>query len=249
MSFKGKVATVTGGTSGLGAAVVAALVEQGAQVAACGLHDPARPVPGVRYARCDVRDDKAMASFLAEAHGAFGPPTLAVNCAGINHPPARAADLGLEVVRQVLETNLLGVFHALRHQIPPMLAARQGAVVNIASTLSAQGAGWMAAYGASKHGVVGLTLSAALDYAEAGLRINAVSPGPMDTPMFAQAMADIGGDWSKYAGGLPPEGPAKPEAVAETVLFLLSDAAAGINGANLFVDQARQAGHLAGRNG
>ncbi len=240
--LSGRVATVTGGTSGLGAAVVAKLTAAGVRVAACGLERPADPVPDVLYSYHDVRLDSDMAAFVDATMAALGPPTLAVNCAGISHHAAKAADIASEVMADVLATNALGVFHAMRHQIPVMLAQGRGAVVNIASTLSGQGAGWMAAYGASKHAVVGLTLSAALDYGPHNLRINAVSPGPMKTPMFDRAIADIAGDLSKYAGGLPPGGPADPATVAGAIVFLLSDAAAGINGTNLFADQLVHAG-------
>ena len=93
----------------------------------------------------------------------------------------------------------------------------------------------MAAYGMSKHAVVGMTKSAALDYADQNIRINAISPGPMLTPMFERALEDIGGDMSKFAGGLPKNGPAAPEDVAQTVLYLASDAAAYTTGANLLL--------------
>lgn len=136
-------------------------------------------------------------------------------------------------------------FYAMRHEIPAIIAhegARgRGAIVNIASILGTKGAPWIAAYGASKHAVLGMTLSAARDYAAMGLRINAVSPGPVQTPMLERALLEIGGDDTKYAGGFPPAGPGRPKDVAAAVLFLLSTDASYVNGANLLVDGATAA--------
>ena len=119
---------------------------------------------------------------------------------------------------------------------------RRGVIVNTASILSRSGAGWIAAYGMSKHAILGLTKSAAMDYANAGLRINAISPGPMKTPMLDRALADIGDDMDKFAGGFPEGGPADPSDVAKTVLYLASDDAAYMNGANIVVDGGTSTG-------
>lgn len=241
MRFQGRAALITGGTSGLGAAVARALVLEGAHVAVCGLHDPTEPLSGVTYSRHDVRQADQMMDWVAQSEQRFGAIQLAVNAAGINHPPAKLADLDPDIMADVMATNALGVYHAMRAQIPAILHTGGGAIVNIASSLSQIGAGWMAAYGASKHGVVGLSLSAALDYADRNIRINVLSPGPMATPMFDKAMAEIAGDPDKYAGGLPHDGPADPDKVAQSVLYLLSDAAASVTGTNMFVDQGGHA--------
>ena len=209
-------------------------------------HERARCQP------CDVRDDQQTGAFIAAARQWMGGLDLAVNCAGISHAPQKLADLNPETWRQVMATNADGIFHALRHEIPAMLESAQydqitghppqqghgRAIVNIASILGTRGAPWMAAYGASKHAVVGLTQSAARDYATMGLRINAISPGPVETPMLHRALAEIGHDHSKYAGGFPPAGPGLPADIAAAVLFLLSPDARYINGANLSIDGA-----------
>ncbi|WP_201153337.1 SDR family NAD(P)-dependent oxidoreductase [Rhodothalassium salexigens] len=247
-AFDGQVAMVTGGSSGLGACLVAKLRAAGARVYHCGLPDPsdgaagaepagAEPAGDPDYERLDVRDAAALGRFVdrvAAAHD--GRLDLAVNAAGISHASARVADLPPETFAAVMATNAGGVFHALHHQVRVMAPRGRGAIVNVASILSRRGAPWVAAYGASKHAVVGLTQSAAAEYGPLGLRINAVSPGPMDTPMFQRAMADIGDDLSKYAGGLPAGGPADPATVAELILFVLSPGGAYLNGANLIAD-------------
>lgn len=250
--FNGRKAIVTGGGSGIGAAVVRALAREGAAAHFCGLDDGAGErleaelaAAGLtaRFHHADVREDVAMAALVERCIKAEGRLDLAVNAAGVSHPPARLAEIDPEIYRDVMRVNADGVFYAMRHEIPAMLAhGGKGAIVNITSILAGAGAPWMAAYGASKHAVASLTRSAARDYAEAGLRINAVAPGAVDTPMFRRALMDIGGDRDQYAGGFPPAGPGQPQDVAAAVLFLLSDEAAYINGATLTVDGATTAG-------
>lgn len=232
--FAGRTALVTGGSSGLGACVVARLRAAGARVRHCGLSHAVADDPD--YHAVDVRDDHALQRFVDQAADDLGGLDYAVNGAGISHPSARLADMDPEAFRTVMETNAFGVFHAMRHELRHMQARGAGAIVNVASTLSRRGAPWVSAYGASKHAIVGLTQSAAAEYGPMGIRINAVSPGPMDTPMFARAMADIAGDMSKYAGGLPDAGPASPAQMAELILFVLSARGAYLNGANLVAD-------------
>ncbi len=245
MRFEAKTIIVTGGTSGLGEAIVKAFAAEGGRVFFCGLIDGegARVEADVHaaggiahFAQADVRDDASMQRLVQQATAGGEILYAAVNNAGISHGAARFADHSLEVVGDVFNTNVMGVWHAMRHQIPPMLAAGAGSIVNIASILSRSGAQWMAPYGMSKHAVVGLSKSAALDYSEQGLRINIVSPGPMQTPMFERALEDIGDDTEKFAGGIPKSGPADPADVAKTVLYLASDEAASITGANFIVD-------------
>lgn len=246
--FRGRTAIVTGGTSGIGAATVAALVEAGARVFFCGLEDDrgrevAEGSAGrAIYRHCDVREDRDMARLVELALAHSGRLDLAVNNAGISHPPLRLADIPPDIWRDVMATNADGVFHAMRHEIRAMQAGGGGAIVNVASILAARGAPWIAAYGASKHAVMGLTLSAARDYAGSGIRVNAVLPGPVDTPMFQRAMLEIGDDLSKYSGGLPPGGPGHPADVVAAILYLLGDAACYVNGAGLVVDGGVSAG-------
>lgn len=244
MRFANNIAVVTGGTSGLGECVVKAFAAEGASVFFCGLSDAdgervAAEVSGspgsAHYIHADVRDDIAMSKFVAQAASQNGSINIAVNNAGISHASARFTDHDLETVNDVFQTNVMGIWHAMRHQVPLMLKDG-GAIINIASILSKSGAGWMAPYGMSKHAVVGLSKSAALDYSEQGIRINTVSPGPMNTPMFERALEDIGGDIEKFAGGIPKTGPADPMDVAKTVLYLASDEAANVTGANFIVD-------------
>lgn len=254
MRFDGKRIIVTGGTSGFGEAIVKAFAREGAHVHFCGLIDAegARVVAAVeseggkaRYHHADVRIEASVQAFTDQATDGSTLLDIAVNNAGISHTAARFADQDTGMVEDVLRTNVMGIWHAMRHEIPVMLKNGGGAIINTASILSRSGAEWMAAYGTSKHAVVGLTKSAALDYAESGIRINAVSPGPMLTPMFERALDDIGGDMTKFAGGLPKGGPADPADVAKTVLYLASDEAGYMNGANVIVDGGTSSGQHA----
>ncbi|MBL4789533.1 MAG: SDR family oxidoreductase [Kordiimonadaceae bacterium] len=251
MRFSGKSIVVTGGTSGFGEAIVKAFAAEGANVYFCGLIDAegarvenaCASLPGaVRYKHADVRIEADVAAFIGEAIDQNDGLDIAVNNAGISHPSARFADIDPTIAMNVMQTNFMGIWYAMRHEIPAMTRTGGGAIINVASILSKSGAEWMAAYGSSKHAVVGLTKSAALDYATDGIRINAVSPGPMLTPMFKRALEDIGGDMEKFAGGLPKGGAAKPEDVAKTVLYLASDEAAYTNGANVIVDGGTSSG-------
>ncbi|GHF12339.1 short chain dehydrogenase [Kordiimonas sediminis] len=252
MRFQSSKVIVTGGTSGLGEAIVKSFASEGADVHFCGLLDDeglrvcasATDLPGsVTYHHADVRSETSITDFIRRAADAMGGLEIAVNNAGISHSAARFADQDISMVEDVIQTNVMGVWYAMRQEIKLMEAiGAGGAIVNIASILSKSGAEWMAAYGTSKHAVLGMTKSAALDYAQKNIRINAVSPGPMQTPMFDRALADIGGDMSKFAGGFPKAGPADPFDVAKTVLYLASQEAGTMNGANVVVDGAASSG-------
>ncbi len=251
MRFSGKTIMVTGGTSGLGEAIVKAFATEGGSVHFCGLIDNeghrveslCNPLEGsVRYHHADVRIESSVVTFVQAILDAEQKIDIAVNNAGISHSAGRFADLEMAMVEDVMQTNVMGVWYAMRHQIPEMLKCGGGSIINIASILSKSGAQWMAAYGSSKHAVIGLTKSAALDYAADPIRINAVSPGPMLTPMFERALEDIDGDMSKFAGGMPEGGPADPAEVAKTILYIASGEAAYMNGANVIVDGGASSG-------
>lgn len=251
MRFSGKSVIVTGGTSGFGEAIVKAFTAEGATVHFCGLLDAeghrveaeTSSAPGKAiYQHSDVRVESSIEAFINSAVEYAGGLDVAVNNAGVSHVAARFAEQETAMVEDVFQTNVMGVWYAMRHEIQHMLKSSGGSIVNTASILSKSGAEWMAAYGTSKHAVVGMTKSAALDYASDNIRINAVSPGPMLTPMFERALSDIGGDMSKFAGGFPKGGPADPSEVAKTVLYLASDEAGYTTGANVVVDGGASSG-------
>ena len=235
---------ITGGTSGLGAAVVRAFADIGATVCFCGIVDAEGEALAseltsqdnpILYFNADVRSESQLATFHQQSIRKMGGLTAAFNNAGISHHADKMADLRPAMVEDLWRTNVMGVWHAMRHQIPHMQKSDGGAIINTASILSCEGAEWMSAYGMSKHALVGLSVSAAMDYKDDNIRINTISPGPMKTPMLDRALADIDGDMSKFAGGFPDGGPADPAIVAKLVVSLTQHEQRHITGQNILL--------------
>ncbi|MGW6456550.1 SDR family NAD(P)-dependent oxidoreductase [Streptomyces sp. NPDC055078] len=240
--FEGRVALVTGGASGIGLAVARRLAagggavaiadfdEEGARKAAAELEAGGARALAVAT---DVADAESVQAAVQTVVDAFGGLHLAVNNAGIAGAVAPLDAYPLAEWRRVQSVNLDGVFFSLRAELPAILAAGGGAVVNMASVLAAHGFPGGAAYTAAKHGVIGLTKTAALEYAARGVRINAVGPGFIDTPLLAAA------DPARKAA-LVDRHPAgrlgTAEEVAELTAFLLSDRASFIHGSYHLTD-------------
>ena len=230
MSFAGKVALVTGGGSGIGAACAALLAERGARVVIVDVDRPrARDVAaklGVMAApqEGDVSDPQHCEEMVEATLSNFGRLDVAINSAGIAPPKFdRLADVALEDWRSVLSVNLDGIFYSMRAELPAILKSGGGAIVNVASAVSTVALADRSAYVASKHGVLGLTRAAALDYAREGVRVNAVGPGVTETPLTAPRAGDL--------VGLHPLGRlGQPREVAELAVFLASDAASFCTG-------------------
>jgi NAD(P)-dependent dehydrogenase (short-subunit alcohol dehydrogenase family) len=241
----GKVAFVTGAASGIGKATATAFARAGYAVALVDLDTAAGEALTVRlqaegasakFFTANTADDKQVRAAVEGTIAAFGRLDAAFNAAGISGEGGKmAADCTPENWARVLQIDLTGVWYCMRHQIPAMLASGGGAIVNCASTAGVTGAPMFAAYCAAKHGVVGLTKSASLDYARQNIRVNAVAPGMIDTPMNAELPRDL-------LQGLLDESPTgrlgKPEEIADAVLYLCSDGAGFITGQTLPVDGA-----------
>jgi NAD(P)-dependent dehydrogenase (short-subunit alcohol dehydrogenase family) len=237
--FAGKVAIVTGAGSGIGEACATLLASRGARVLVADVAvEPARRVAAAigeaaRPHVVDVVEPGACAEMVRAAGEEFGRLDVAVNNAGIGGPQAPTGDYPLDGWAAVIGVNLSGVFHCLRAEIPAMLDAGGGSIVNMASILGSVGFAQSVAYVSAKHGVVGMTRTAALEYAAQGIRVNSVGPGFIATPLLDAASPEI------VAGvaSLHPLGRlGRPAEVAELVAFLASDRASNITGAYYVTD-------------
>ena len=244
--LEGKVGIVTGAGSGIGRETALAMAREGAKVVVADVADDhgAETVSMIAgmggtaaYVHADVSDwsqVEAMVKFAVDTYGALH---LAVNNAGIGGPAGLTGEYPLDGWEKVIGINLTGVFHSMRAELPAMVAAGGGSIVNISSILGFVGYAYSCAYVAAKHGVVGLTKNAALEYATQGVRVNSVHPGFIDTPLVAVAGIERDGDiWNMIAGKHAMERWGKPEEVAEVILWLLSDKASFVTGSQYVVD-------------
>ncbi|HZQ34655.1 MAG TPA: glucose 1-dehydrogenase [Dehalococcoidia bacterium] len=246
--FSGKVAIVTGASRGIGAATARAFAAAGARVVlaardAAALAGVAREVTAAGGEAIpvptDVGDPDAVERLVNAAVEAFGRVDAAFNnAAGGGHPPTPLAEVAVEDFDGAFRVNLRGVFLCMKYEIPAMLAGGGGAIVNMASTAGVRGVPGLAAYGATKHGIVGLTRVAALDYAQQGVRVNAVAPGPILSERLA-AIPEARREPIKRS--VPMQRIGRPEEVAAAVVWLCSNQASFITGETVAVDGGRLA--------
>lgn len=250
LSLAGKVAIVTGGAMGMGRATAALLAQRGAQVVLSDLREEAgRETVALiaasggtaSFVQADISREEDVARLVAETLSRHGRLDCAVNNAAIAPDTHEIAEADMEEVDRVLRVNLRAVLLCMKHEIAAMLGGG-GAVVNIGSVSSSRPQPANAAYVAAKHGVIGLTKTGAVEYAGRGIRVNAVLPGGIDTPMIRQAFVDVGTSEAEMAPLLSLFGRlGQPEEVAEASAWLCSDAASFVTGHALAVD----AGYLA----
>jgi NAD(P)-dependent dehydrogenase (short-subunit alcohol dehydrogenase family) len=248
--FTGRVAFVTGAGSGIGRATALAFARAGADVVVADVAEQANretaqavEALGARSVAvtCDVTAAESVRAALDATVETFGRLDAAFNNAGIEQTKVAAADLADEEWDRILAVNLRGVFLCLKHEVPLMLAQGGGAIVNTSSGAGVKGFPTGAAYVAAKHGVVGLTRSAALDYAHANVRINAVCPGITDTAMMERVTGGTGDGRQAVIAQEPVGRMGMPEEIAATVLWLCSDSASFVVGAAIVVDGGQTA--------
>ena len=243
--FDGKVAFLTGAGSGIGRATALRLAREGANVTIVGLVDEdnqetARQVETIgRQAlaiTCDVTDSDAVQAALRATVNTFGGIDIAFNNAGIEQRPTPAAELTEEQWHRVIDVNLRGVFVCMRHEIPLLLERGGGSIVNTSSGAGIKGFAGGAAYGAAKHGVIGLTRCAALDYAASNIRINAICPGIVDTEMMDRFTGGTDAGRAAVIAQEPIGRMGHPDEIAAAVAYLCSDDAAFTVGHALVLD-------------
>ncbi len=246
--FAGKVVLVTGASRGIGAVTARAFAAAGAVVLAArdrtALDSVAQGISAAGgealAVPTDVGDPEQVQALVRTTVAHFGRLDAAFNnAAGGGNPPTPLADIAVEAFDSALTVNLRGIFLAMKHEIPALLASGGGAIVNMASSAGLEGVAGLAAYAASKHGVIGLTRVAALDYAARGIRVNAIAPGPILTHHLERAGEEA---QRQAAQATPMRRVGAPEEVAAAVVWLCSDAAAYITGATLPIDGGKLAG-------
>jgi 2,5-dichloro-2,5-cyclohexadiene-1,4-diol dehydrogenase 1 len=245
MDFDGKVTLVTGGASGLGRAAVLLLAGAGARVAVADLDDRlgaetvalAKQAGGeAEFVRTDVTREADVAALVARVVDRWGRLDGAINNAGISGPGKLIPDYTLDEWNQVLAVNLTGIFLGLKYEIPQMVSQGGGAIVNTSSGAGLIGFPGLPAYVASKHGVIGLTRSAGLEFATAGIRVNAVCPGSTLTPMLQASMGADPAAREAMEATTPMRRLARPEEIAHAMVWLLSDDASFVNAHPFAVD-------------
>jgi NAD(P)-dependent dehydrogenase (short-subunit alcohol dehydrogenase family) len=243
--FAGKVAIVTGGGSGIGLATATAFAAAGASVVVadldqgalddtvCAIKDAGGEATGVTANVSLAADAELMVRVATDTYGGLD---FAFNNAGIEAAPLAVAAVSEDEWDRVFAVNAKGVWLSMKYEIPAMLTRGGGAIVNASSVLGLVGAGNGSVYGATKHAVVGLTRCAALDYAQQGIRVNATSPGMIETPLMVRTAANMEVPPEAFHGMHPVGRMGKSREVADAVLWLCSDAASFVTGVVLPVD-------------
>ncbi|MEB2785265.1 SDR family oxidoreductase [Algoriphagus persicinus] len=241
--FKDKVMIITGSTFGIGKSTAIAFAKRGAKVVLSDWladEDTEKTIHEIGgdaiFVKCDVSNEEDVKNLVAKTINNYGRLDYAFNNAGIEGTPSPATECTNDNWDNTININLKGVWFCMKYQIPEMLKVGGGSIVNNASIAGLVGFGGIPAYVASKHGVVGLTKNAALDYAKQNIRVNAVCPGVIQTPMIDRFTGEDPKVLEQLVAGKPMGRVGQPEEIAETVVFLCSDASSFITGQAIAVD-------------
>jgi len=243
-NFEGKVVIVTGARTGIGLTTATLFAKAGAAVVLAGRHEPKKEADelvkqGYQAASvmCDVSNEADVKNMVDFTVKKFGHLDFAYNNAGIQSPVTKTEDLSLDEYNQVLDINLKGTFLSMKYELKQLSKQKtNGAIVNCSSMGGLVGIAGRTAYHASKHGVLGMTKSSALEYAKDGIRINAICPGIVETPMVKRMNQTENSEMNDLIKEVPIGRLAHPEEMANVVLFLCSYAASYIIGQGIAVD-------------
>ncbi|MFC4009347.1 SDR family NAD(P)-dependent oxidoreductase [Nonomuraea purpurea] len=241
--FAGKVVLITGATSGIGQATAYEMAREGARVFFCGRREELgrrheREIRGfggeATYMRADVSKKAEVRAFVNGCVSAYGRIDIAFNNAGIESPKAAPLhEQTLDDFEQVWRVNAAGVFLSMKYEIPHMLRQRGGVIVNTASISAEVGFATIAPYNSSKHAIASLTKVAALEYADKNIRVNALAPGAVDTPMLRRAAEAFGMTYEQIAQDYPIRRIVRPQEMARVVMWLASDDATAVLGTDI----------------
>jgi NAD(P)-dependent dehydrogenase (short-subunit alcohol dehydrogenase family) len=243
--FAGRVALVTGGGSGLGQAAARLLAGRGAKVVVADVNDEGgastveqceQAGGEATFVHTDVTDEEQVKAAIAAAVDTWGRLDAAINNAGTTGPSKPTADYSLDEWNAVVALNLTSVFLCMKYEIPQMVSQGGGAIVNTSSGAGLVGFAGLPGYVATKHGVIGITRAAALEYVKAGVRVNAICPGSTRTPMLEGFMGGNPVIEQAMENSAPIGRLARPEEIAEAMVWLLSDAASFVVGHAFAVD-------------
>jgi NAD(P)-dependent dehydrogenase (short-subunit alcohol dehydrogenase family) len=242
-SFKNKVVIITGSTFGIGKSTAIAFAQRGAKVVLSDWKQDEDTLSTIIenggdaiFVKCDVSAENDVINLVAETIAKYARLDFAFNNAGIEGTPAPATECSNDNWDKIINVNLKGVWYCMKYQIPEMLKVGGGVIVNNASIAGLVGFGGVPAYVASKHAVVGLTKNVALDYAKQNIRVNAVCPGVIHTPMVDRFTGQDPKVLEQLVAAKPMGRVGQPEEIAETVVFLCSNAASFITGQAIAID-------------
>jgi NAD(P)-dependent dehydrogenase (short-subunit alcohol dehydrogenase family) len=242
-AFQGKVVLITGGTTGIGRATAVAFAKEGAKVVVSGRREPeGQETVGLikaaggdgLFVRADVSKEADVKAMIEAVLKAYGRLDAAFNNAGVEQDPGPLTETTEAVYDQVMDINVKGVFLSMKHEIPAMLRTGGGAIINNSSVAGLVGLANVPVYIASKHAVTGMTKAVALEYAKQGIRVNAVAPGGVETPMLDRFLTKI--PKAALEAAHPVGRLGRPEEIAAAVLFLASPSAGFLTGQTVAVD-------------
>jgi NAD(P)-dependent dehydrogenase (short-subunit alcohol dehydrogenase family) len=244
--LENKTVFITGGLSGIGMACAIAAVKEGANVAIADLYsDKANQKieeikqenSNVLFLECDVSVNKQVENAVQKTISKFSSLDVALNNAGIGGEANKTGEMSEEAWLNVINVNLNGVFYCMKHELTQMSKQKKGVIINMSSILGKVGFANSSHYVASKHGIIGITQSAALEYAGEGIRINVICPGFVETPLLANAGISENSDLQKYIIGLHPmKRLGKSEEIANGFIFLASDESSFMTGSTLEIE-------------